>query len=87
MISHLADKSYLNNVIVNSLLIVKRKGNYRRWLFATYKNYDSNLPIHDLLISITIILLGVKLDKVLNIKTKSDTFQILGREEFSKHIL
>ena len=82
MISHLADKellykSYLKDVIVSSLFIVKCKGNYRRWLFATYRNYDSNLPIHDLLTSVTIILLRVKLNKMLNIKTKSDTFQIL----------
>ena len=28
--------------------------------------------------------LKVKLNKMLNIKTKSDTLQILGREEFSK---
>ena len=58
MISHLADKellykSYLNDVMVSSLFIVKCKGNYRRWLFATYKNYDSNLPLHDLLTSVS----------------------------------
>ena len=44
---------------------------------------DSNLPIHDLLTPLTIILLSVKLNKMLNMKTKSDTFQILGKEEFS----
>ena len=33
---------------------------------------------------LTIILLRVKLKEVLNINTKSDTFQILGKEEFPK---
>ena len=36
-------------------------------------NRDSNLPIHDLSTSVTIILLRVKLNKILNIKTKLDT--------------
>ena len=45
MISHLADKellykSYLNDVTVSSLFIAKCKGNYRCWLFATYRNYE-----------------------------------------------
>ena len=89
MISHLAEKellykSYLNDVIMSSLFIVKCKGNYPHWLFATYGKYDSSLPIHDLLTSVTIILLRIKLNKMLNIKTKSDTFQILAWEEFSK---
>ena len=96
MISHLADKELLYKLFERchseSLFIVKSKGNqgsdilqnYRRWLFATYRNYDSNLPIHDVLPSVTIILLRVKLNKMLNVKTKSCTFQILGREEFSK---
>ena len=75
-------KVYFNDVIDSSLFIVKCKGNYRRWLFTTYGNYDSNLPIHDH--SVTIILLRVKLNKMLNIKIKLDTFQILAREEFSK---
>ena len=45
---------------------------------------DRNLPIHDLLTPVTIILLSVKLNKMLNTKTKFDTFQNLGKEEFSK---
>ena len=45
-------------------------------------NGDSNLSVHDLLPPVTIILLSVKLSKMLNIKTKFDTFQILGKEEF-----
>ena len=36
------------------------------------------------LTAVTIILLRVKLNKMLNIKTKSDTFHILGGEEISK---
>ena len=47
-------------------------------------NGDSNLPIHDLLTPVTIILSGLKLNKMLNTKTKFDTFQILGKDEFSK---
>ena len=47
-------------------------------------NGDSNLPIHDLLNPVTIVLLSVKLNKMLNIKSKFDTSQILGKEEFSK---
>ena len=39
---------------------------------------------HDLLTPVTIILLSVKRNKMLSIKTKFDTFQILGKEEFSK---
>ena len=42
-------------------------------------NDDNNLPIHDILTSVAIIF-----NKMLNIKTKSDTFQVLGMEEFSK---
>ena len=38
----------------------------------------------DHLTPVTIILLRVKLNKLLNIKSKFDTFQILGKEEFSK---
>ena len=41
-------------------------------------------PNHDCLTPKTIILLGVKRNKMLNIKTKFGTFQILGKEEFSK---
>ena len=37
-----------------------------------------------LLTPVTIILLNVKRNKMSNIKTKFDTFQILGKEEFSK---
>ena len=40
--------------------------------------------ISHLLTPITIILLIVKGNKMLNIKTKFDTFQILGKEEFSQ---
>ena len=47
-------------------------------------NGDSSLPIHDLLTLVTVILLSVKLHKMLNMKTKFDTFQILGKEEFSE---
>ena len=47
-------------------------------------NDDSNLSIHDLSPPVTIILLSVKLKEMFNIKTKFDTFQILGKEEFSK---
>ena len=44
MISHLVDKkllyeSYLNNVILSLLFIVRCEGNYRGWLFATSRNY------------------------------------------------
>ena len=39
---------------------------------------------HNLLTPVTIILLSVKRNKMLNIKTKFDTFQILGEEEISK---
>ena len=82
VISHLADKellykSYLNDVIVSSLFIVKCKGNYRRWLFATYWNYDSNLSMHYLLTSVTIILLRVKLNKMLNMKLNQTPFKFL----------
>ena len=45
---------------------------------------DSNLLIHDLSPPVTIILLSVNLNKMLNIKTKFNTFQILGKEELSK---
>ena len=81
MISHLKDeellyKSYLKYVIVSLLFTVKCKGNYRRWLFPTkgITNGNSNSPIHDLLTPVTIILLRVKLNKMLNTKTKFDTF-------------
>ena len=47
-------------------------------------NGDSNLPIHDILTPVTIILLSVKLNKILNTKAKFDIFLILGKEEFSK---
>ena len=75
-------KSYLNDVTVGFLIIVTCKGNYRRWLFATLQpigitNGDSNLPIHDLSTLVPIILLSVKLNNMLNIKTKFDPFQIL----------
>ena len=39
---------------------------------------------HDLLTPVTIILSSVKGNKILNITTKFITFQILGKEEFSK---
>ena len=37
----------------------------------------------DLLTPVAIILLSIKRNKMLNLKTKFDTFQILGKEEFS----
>ena len=39
---------------------------------------------HDLLTPVTIILLSVKRNKILNIKTKFNTFHILGKEVFSR---
>ena len=45
---------------------------------------DSNLLVHDLLPPVTITLLSIELKEMLNIKTKFDTFQILGKEQFSK---
>ena len=65
MISHLVDKellykSYLNDVIVSLLFIVKCKLNYRRWLFATFTNGDDRLPIHDLFTLVTILQLSCK---------------------------
>ena len=87
MISHLVHKellykSYLNDVIVSLLFIVKCiVVGCLQPLGIT--NGNSNLPIHDLLTPITLILLSVKLNKMLNIRTKFDTLQILGEEEFS----
>ena len=36
-------------------------------------NGDNNLPVHDLLTPVIIILLSLKLNKILNIGTKFDT--------------
>ena len=47
-----------------------------------FRNGIRERSIDDLLTSVTIILLRVKLNRMLNIKTKSYTFQIQGREEF-----
>ena len=77
-------KSCLDDVIVSLLFIVKCKGIYRRWLFAII-NGDSNLPIHNLLTPVTIILLSVKLSKILNIKTEFGTFQTIGKEDSQRN--
>ena len=88
VISHLVHKellykSYLNDVILSLLFIVKCIVVGCLQPLGITNGY-CNSPIHDLLTPITLILLSVKLNKMLNIKTKFDTFQILGKEEFSK---
>ena len=71
VISHLVDKE----LRYKSYLNVQHIG---------ITNGDSKFLIHDLLTPVTIILVSLKLNKMLNVKTEFDTFQALGKEEFSK---
>ena len=57
--------------------VVDQTFKYTTTMFASYRNYKLNFQIYDL---VTIILLRVKLNKMLNMTATFDTFKILGKE-------